>query len=174
MFRHKYMIMVLSTIAIRQLEALSAIIEQLSDEDFRLELPMLEGTSLGKHIRHTLEFHQCLFAEQPIISYDNRQRNALLETDRSEAIHCIEELITRLRFVQLDKVLQLSVQYGAETILVTSSVKREMAFLIEHTVHHKAILRMALNQYFPQVTFDASFGYADSTIRFLEQTKVAI
>jgi hypothetical protein len=41
-------------------------------------------------------------------------------------------------------------------------------------VHHKAILRMALNQYFPQVQFDASFGYADSTIRFLEQTKVAI
>ncbi|MDH4472581.1 MAG: hypothetical protein QE487_08215 [Fluviicola sp.] len=166
--------MVLSTIAIRQLEALSAIIEQLSDEDYSLELPLLEGTSLGKHIRHTLEFHQCLFAEKKVVSYDNRQRNVLLETDRMEALNCIDELISRLRFVQLDKVIQLSVQYGSETIVVTSSVKREMAFLIEHTVHHKAILRMALNQYFPLVTFDPSFGYADSTIRFLEQTKVAI
>jgi hypothetical protein len=166
--------MVLSTIAIRQLEALTAIIEQLSDEDYSLELPLLEGTSLGKHIRHTLEFHQCLFAEKKFVSYDNRQRNVLLETDRVEAINCIDELISRLRFVQLDKVIHLSVQYGAETVVVTSSVKREMAFLIEHTVHHKAILRMALNQYFPLVAFDQSFGYADSTIRFLEQTKVAI
>lgn len=174
MFCQKHVNMVLSAIAIRQLEDLSAIIEQLSDEDFRLELPLLEGASLGKHIRHTLEFHQCLFAEKKVISYDNRHRNVLLETDRTEAIHCIDALISRLRFVQLDKVLHLSVQYGAETIIVTSSVKREMAFLIEHTVHHKAILRMALNQYFPHVTFDASFGYADSTIRFLEQTKVAI
>jgi hypothetical protein len=166
--------MILSTIAIRQLEALSSIIEQLSDEDFKSELPLLEGTSIGKHIRHTLEFHQCLFAKKEVVSYDNRDRNVLLETDRNEAIHCIDGLISHLRFVQLDKVLQLSVQYGHETIIVTSSVKREMAFLIEHTVHHKAILRMALNQYFSYVTFDASFGYADSTIRFLEQTKVAI
>lgn len=166
--------MVLSTIAIRQLEDLSAIIEQLSDEDFRMELPLLEGTSLGKHIRHTLEFHQCLFAKQKVVSYDNRHRNVLLETDRNEAINCIDELISRLRFVQLDNVLHLSVQYGPETIIVTSSLKREMAFLIEHTVHHKAILRIALKHYFPQITFDASFGYADSTIRFLEQTKVAI
>jgi uncharacterized damage-inducible protein DinB len=166
--------MVLSTIAIRQLEALNTIIEQLSDEEYSLELPLLEGTSLGKHIRHTLEFHQCLFTDKKIVSYDNRHRNVLLETERNEAIQCIDALISRLRFVQLDKALHLSVQYGAETVTVTSSVKREMAFLIEHTVHHKAILRMALNQYFPQVQFDASFGYADSTIRFLEQTKVAI
>ncbi|HLP56741.1 MAG TPA: hypothetical protein VK151_17010 [Fluviicola sp.] len=166
--------MVLSTISIRQLEALSAIIEQLSEEDFRAELPLLEGTSIGKHIRHTLEFHQCLFAEKKVVSYDDRDRNVSLETDRQAAMNCIDGLISRLRFVQLDKVIHLSVQYGSETIIVTSSVKREMAFLIEHTVHHKAILRMALNQYFPQVQFDPSFGYADSTIRFLEQTKVAI
>jgi hypothetical protein len=166
--------MVLSNIAISQLNDLRNVLEQLTDEAFVQELPLLDHTSIGKHIRHTLEFHQCLFSETELLSYDDRERNTMLETQREAAITFTEQLNTRLRFVQLDRILMMSVRYGDETIPVTTSLKREMAFLIEHTVHHMAILRIALTAYFPEIRVDAGFGYADSTIRFMQKTKVAI
>lgn len=166
--------MILSDIAIQQLEDLRSVIGQLSDEEFMRPLSLLDGVSIGKHIRHTLEFHQCLFAEGKVISYDKRARNGKLEEVREEAFSHIDDLGIRLRFVQLDRILNMSVQYGDHELQVTTSVQREMAFLIEHTVHHMAILRIALTACFPHVCYNPEFGYADSTIRFREQTKIAI
>jgi hypothetical protein len=98
----------------------------------------------------------------------------MLEEVREEAFSYIDALGIRLRFVQLDRILNMSVQYGEHELQVTTSVQREMAFLIEHTVHHMAILRIALTSCFPHVRYNPEFGYADSTIRFREQTKIAI
>jgi len=164
----------LSTIAIQQLESIRAILEQLSSDEFMQPLPLLEGTSIGKHIRHTLEFHQCLFEESAVISYDNRSRNVALETNLEDAIECLDWLITHLKFIPADRALNMTVQYGEFVESITSSMKRELTFLIEHTVHHMAILRIALNACFPAVQFEQTFGYADSTVRFLQDSKVAI
>ncbi len=163
---------ILSTIAIHQLESIRAILEQLSTEEFIRPLPLLEGTSIGKHIRHTLEFHQCLFEESAVISYDNRSRNEALENNLEDAQECLDWLITHLKFVQVDRVLNLTVQYGESVEVITSSMKRELTFLIEHTVHHMAILRIALNTCFPAIQYEKTFGYADSTVRFLQQSNV--
>lgn len=164
----------LSGIAIEQLEELAAIITQLSEEDYTTPLPLLDQTSLGKHVRHTLEFHQCFLTREASFCYDDRSRNPVLEDSPAEALKQIEWLVDRLRFVQLDRVIEMEVRYGTTRFNVTTSVQRELAFLIEHTVHHNAILRMALCACFSHVRFAPEFGYADSTIRFLEQNKTAI
>lgn len=171
---HKRTGMRLSEIAIEQLQELAAVITQLTDADFTTELPLLDQATIGKHVRHTLEFHQCFLTREQSFCYDDRLRNPLLEQSPEEALTQIEWLMDRLRFVQLDRVISMEVRYGSTRFAVTTSIQRELAFLIEHTVHHNAILRMALCASFPQVRFEPEFGYADSTIRFLEQSKTAI
>lgn len=164
----------LSVIAIEQLEELATIITQLSEEDYTSSLPLLDQASLGKHIRHTLEFHQCFLYREKTFCYDDRSRNPLLEASPETALKLIHQLVDRLRFVQLDRVIEMEVRYGNARFSVTTSVQRELAFLIEHMVHHNAILRMALSACFPHIRFEPEFGYADSTIRYLEHNKTAI
>lgn len=166
--------MILTDIAILQLEELSAVIEQLSEADYTAALPLLDHVSLGKHVRHTLEFHQCFLDRKEQLCYDDRSREIRLEESPAEALEQIALLVYRLRFIQLDKVFEMKVQYGNSAVSVTSSVQRELAFLIEHTVHHNAILRMALTMFYPHVQFNQEFGYADSTIRYLQQNKTAV
>ena len=164
----------LSEIAREQLQELAAVIAQLSEADFTTALPLLDQATLGKHVRHTLEFHQCFLTREQSFCYDDRMRNPLLEQAPEEALKHIDWLMDRLRFVQLDRIISMEVRYGTARFEVTTSVQRELAFLIEHTVHHNAILRMALCASFPHIRFEPEFGYADSTIRFLEQSKTAI
>lgn len=166
--------MVLKEVAIHQLQTLKAILIQLSEKEYVLPLDLLDGISLGKHVRHTLEFHQCLMQDLNTISYDSRERNPVLESNPLSAIEQIDYLSGQLRFIEHDRALHLSVDYADTSTVVHSTLLRELAFLIEHTVHHFAIMRIALTACFRGIAFEPTFGYADSTIRFHHQSKVAI
>jgi len=49
---------------------------------------------------------------------------------------------------------------------VKSNLMRELAYNLEHAIHHMALIRIVLNQQFPDVKVDANFGVAYSTIRY--------
>ncbi|MEJ4087858.1 hypothetical protein [Galbibacter orientalis] len=153
------------------LNQLKEIIKVLSSEQFSTPLIILNNSSVGMHVRHILEFYQCLLdgIETGIVNYDMRKRNVKLETQPTYCIEVINEILTYLKKNQENIELCLKGCYchTEETIQieVKTSLDRELIYNIEHTVHHLAIIRIGINAIDSSITLNDSVGIASSTIR---------
>ena len=70
--------------------------------------------------------------------------------------------------VSLDNVI-LEVSYGKtdkDSVKIKSSLERELAYNIEHAIHHMAIIKIAVQTVFPKVKLADNFGVAFSTVRY--------
>ncbi len=159
--------------AIHQLNELNSLLTQLNPEEYNKSLKLLQGGTIGKHVRHVLEFYQCiLLHDNSIVNYDKRVRNLMLETCVVYASDKLTEIIDSIEVVKTETNLILQVEYGEDTQELTSSFNRELIYNIEHTIHHLAILRIAVHSEFQHITLSESFGYADSTIRYMKSLEV--
>ncbi|WP_428656944.1 DinB family protein [Runella sp.] len=143
----------------------------ISYEAYSSPLPLLHGSSVGKHIRHTLEFYQCLFEQAPhgFVDYDARNRNMRLENDPAFSlsfIHTLEESLTKA-IPQTPITLKTSF-LGNESEHIQTSWARELVYMAEHAIHHFAVIKIALREQFPEITLPAHFGVAYSTIKYRE------
>lgn len=144
---------------------------QLTNTQFSAELDILNGNTIGKHVRHIIEFFGLLVsgAADGIINYDNRMHESRFETDTSAVLHKIEELRKHIDSLILGDELFLEVSYtqnDADTLKIKSSIDRELAYNIEHAIHHMAIIKIAVQTVFPSVKLVENFGVAYSTVRF--------
>ncbi|MFK7899334.1 MAG: hypothetical protein AB8B61_01115, partial [Cyclobacteriaceae bacterium] len=89
-----------------------------------------------------------------------------IETNIAVCLQKTEAICSQLIALDRDVSLQLHTALGEETICTTSSVSRELIYVIEHTVHHMAILKMGAIINFPSVKFPENFGFAQSTIDY--------
>ena len=55
--------------------------------------------SIGKHVRHVVEFYECLLLNSinDVVNYDERKRNLLLEENLKYTIDYITEIIDVLQ-----------------------------------------------------------------------------
>lgn len=146
---------------------LDALLAQLDNEVYCQPLPILKGNSLGKHVRHILEVYQELFTGlvQGKVCYDARRRDTQLEQDPNFARRLIVELSKRTDEINKDAGISVFGNYGEEEVLVGSTLGRELAYNIEHAIHHMAILQICVQHQFPLVVLPANFGLAYSTIQ---------
>ena len=153
---------------------LSNIVKNIQPEDFTKEVPTLNNSTIGQHIRHTLEFFTCLMNNHHsgYINYDERDHDKVIETDQLIAQAVIEDLINFLDNNTEDKPLVLEANYAfndeAGTKLNTN-LHRELAYNIEHAIHHMAIIKIGLKQVAPYVDIPSHFGVAVSTIKYQKQ-----
>lgn len=156
--------------SINTLQALQTLAGQLSGADYALPLQILSGSSVGKHTRHILEFYGCLFQGLPAgeVDYDARQRDPLLETDRTFALQAIASLIGRVEAATHDVPLRLQVhpQPGVPPVCLPTTLHRELVYNAEHCTHHLALIRIAVENAFAGVALPTHFGVADSTVRY--------
>lgn len=127
-----------------------------------------DGT-VGGHVRHCLDHVRALIrgARTGLVDYDDRQRGTDVETDRRTAIHAIGELdreLAALAPAELDQPVRVALILtadgrGAQT---QSSLGRELAFLLSHTIHHGAMIGGMVRALGGSVPPD--FGYAPSTL----------
>jgi uncharacterized damage-inducible protein DinB len=104
-----------------------------------------------------------------IINYDDRERNYQIENDLGYTRQILSELSIEVGDWQNDLPLQLRAIYGdGADKLVPTSLARELVYLIEHAVHHMAIVKMAAAHHFPHLALPASFGVAHSTLQYRE------
>ena len=70
------------------LDQLAVILDQIKDDDFAKPIETLSGSSIGQHIRHTIEFFLCLMdgANKGELNYDNRKHDKFIEEDRKLAM----------------------------------------------------------------------------------------
>lgn len=158
------------------LEQLHRLAMSLSTTQYTQPLDLLGGNTIGKHYRHIIEFYQCLIKNAEIVNYDKRLRNTDIENSPVIANAIIEEILMHL---DAEKVSERQLQYhadfsetGTEAISVATSFGRELAYNIEHAVHHMAILQMVVKHYFKEIELEEGFGVAASTLRYQQQNHV--
>jgi uncharacterized damage-inducible protein DinB len=163
--------MSLSTAASRILKQLAQLVNNIEDGDFARPSATLNGSSLGQHIRHTMEFFLCYKSgfEKGVVNYDQRNHDRLIETDRDLALAAIRQMINFVDSLQDEKPLKLEVGYDLikdEYICVDTNSTRELLYNMEHAVHHMAIMKIGLREIAPYVRLEDDFGIAASTIRY--------
>jgi hypothetical protein len=153
------------------LDQLSAAIQQLSVNEYTLPSETLSGSSIGQHLRHTLEFFMCL--EQGygigIVNYDKRGHDKLIETDKEIALNVIGRIRTTIGQQTVNKALILEVGYDLNSeanVYVQTNYFRELTYNIEHAVHHMAIMKIGIREVAAHIKIPTDFGVAASTLRY--------
>ena len=149
---------------------LAEVIGQLTDQDYARPLAVLSGNTIGKHVRHILEFYELLVnsAQTGQLNYDRRQRDLRLEVDTDESLRRIGSIDRAIYRLDLNQPLHLEADLsvaGIETIQIPSSFARELLYNVEHAIHHMALIQIAVQNTFPEVELPAHFGVAYSTVQ---------
>jgi hypothetical protein len=156
--------------SIEILDQLGSLVNRLPGEIYSRPLSCLQDNSIGKHVRHMLEFFGCLLEgiELGEVNYDLRRRNLLIETDPHYTLVQIGSIQGKLPEVQ-DGDLLLKADMGTGIQSFQTSVFRELAFTLDHCLHHLAIIRIAMQQHCREIPLEENLGVAFSTLRYLQE-----
>lgn len=157
------------------LSQLATITEQIEERDFTTPCPSLGNSSIGQHLRHTLEFFLCLEegCKIGVVNYDKRAHDKLIESDKFIALSAIERIKKFIADNTDDFTLQLEVGYELDSeasISMSTNYFRELTYNIEHAVHHMAIMKIGIREVAKYIVLPSDFGIAASTIRYKEAT----
>lgn len=146
------------------------LLGRLSADVFTASSPSTLGASIGGHLRHNLDHYACFLRglSSGRIDYDDRERAADIETNPEAAIGALRRAAAQLGELRddiLDRSLEVRMDTGEgdERPWTISSVRRELQFLLSHTVHHYALVAMVCRLYGQAV--DDEFGVAPSTLK---------
>lgn len=161
----------MKTVAKENLMQIKELLLKLSKDEYNMQPDVLSGASIGQHIRHILEFYLLLVSGsfEGKICYDKRERNTDLETNPKEALATINNLLTGIDLLDENENLFYETDYSARGLhenLIKSSVGRELAYCIEHSIHHQALIKAGLISLGLCERTNEYFGVAHSTIRF--------
>jgi len=142
------------------------LLARLSDAAYRDAAP--DRSSVGAQYRHVLDHYRALLDGVAIgrIDYDARRRDPAVETERDAAARDTRAIIDRFAtLTSLDPatpvtvIASCSADHPGEP--QPSSLGRELHFLVSHTVHHYAIVRLLLDT---PGAVGHEFGVAPSTL----------
>jgi uncharacterized damage-inducible protein DinB len=160
------------------LRQLGALLESLTDEQYTQKPVGVVPSSIGGHVRHCLDHVESLLASVDcgLIDYDRRTRGTDVEMCRPAAfaaLRRVERPVIALGMLLPATLLWLSVlpSSTAPATEVRTSLGRELAFVLSHTIHHNALI--AVMARLLGVPVPERFGYAPSTIAYLEQKSCA-
>ncbi len=158
------------------INACKAIIEdgrfylsKISPEIYAQPLELFSGSSLGQHTRHWIEFLQCLIDPSIMESglcYDKRKRDLTLETIPAKALNALDTIENKLEGMPpLDKIVLTSEMANGTEVQLPTSIGRELWFVVEHAVHHLALIKIGLKVSYPDWELPQHFGVATSTLK---------
>ena len=152
---------------------LADVVQQMDEKDFCKPSETLSKSTVGQHLRHTVEFFICLEQgfNKGLVNYDKRPHDKLIETDKFIALSAIERIKEFVSNQTFDQPLQLEVGYdrdSEECLTISTNYLRELTYNIEHAVHHMAIMKIGIREVAAYVQLPSDFGIAVSTIRYKE------
>jgi uncharacterized damage-inducible protein DinB len=151
-----------------RLEVLMRLVSTLSPDVYGARTSRVSG-SVGEHVRHVLDHLSSLISARAsaLLSYDRRTRGTALETEPAEAVREMMRLdaaLERWADRSLDEPVAVAAVMSTDGHSVTgwSTLARELAFVMSHTIHHQAIVALLLEQQGSDMPGER-FGYAPST-----------
>ena len=147
---------------------LKNLLRNLGDNEYVQPVAIMDDATIGQHTRHILEIFNVLIDghDRGAVNYDERPRNIELEANPHFALTLIDKILESITqrdktVIMIHTVLLAGVTTSFDTL---SSYRRELVYNIEHTVHHLALIKVAVRTIRPEYEFDQDFGYADSTL----------
>jgi uncharacterized damage-inducible protein DinB len=146
-------------------------LNQLSSEQYTLPCKNLSGNTVGQHVRHIIEMFQCLEKgyQTGEVDYEKRKRDQRIETNRVIANGLLKEIGEQI--LKENKTLLLRTYYSDlqdEPEMISSNYYREISYILEHTIHHMALIRVGLRE-LGDIPVDDTYGVAPSTIKYRKQ-----
>ena len=150
---------------------LTETLNQLSDQEYVQPSNLLLNATIGQHVRHIIELFQCLENgyEDGIVNYEKRKRDYQIETNKDLAIVLLKEVYQDLE--KENKEIILEAEDYCDSMLVVSipsNYYRELAYNLEHTIHHMALIRVGVNEV-SSIVLPEEFGVAYSTVKYRQQ-----
>jgi len=150
---------------------LAGSLGQLSPPQYSQPCQTLFNNTVGQHVRHIIELFQCLENGYLCgeVNYEKRKRDTLIETDKELAGGLLLDIYRGL--TKPNKPLTLVACYDEhtnESIAIETNYYREIAYNLEHTIHHMALIRVGITE-ISSIQLPDDFGVASSTIKFRKQ-----
>ncbi|CAD7808946.1 hypothetical protein CHRY9390_01915 [Chryseobacterium aquaeductus] len=144
------------------------LLRKISPEIYTHQIPSLDGSTIGGHTRHIIEFLEVLLNSYHTnqINYDDRQRNLELEKNPEKAIQIISEILAGINLPNKNLIINQTV--GTISLEIPTNFFRELLYNIEHCIHHQALIKVAFNEIKISHLLNKNFGIAPSTIQYRE------
>lgn len=152
------------------LNELRVVLQSLSPAQYTAKMgDVFSNAHVGGHLRHCLDHVRAVVdgREAGVIDYDHRERGTPIEADLNAATLELARLAgaaALLRTLRADERVDVAVMPTRDgvSLRLRSTIGRELAFVLSHTIHHNALVRgMVVSMGLP---VPASFGYAPSTL----------
>ena len=147
---------------------LSQTLSELSNDEYRQPSKVLLNATIGQHVRHIIELYQCLEKgyDTGIVNYEKRRRDYQIETDKDLATSFLKEIYRNIDKSNKDIFLEAE-DYceSMETVSIPTNYFRELAYNLEHTIHHMALIRVGINEV-SSVRLPVEFGVTYSTHKY--------
>jgi hypothetical protein len=155
----------------RALEGLASVVAALSPDTYGARLFPTASGSIGEHVRHCLDHVSALVSADPssCLSYDHRERGTAVETDPVQALRCLQLLRIKIAVgrwsTRLDEPICVVSRVAPDGVMLSgmSTLARELAFVLNHTIHHQAMIGLLATLLGCAVP--DGFGFAPSTPR---------
>ncbi len=150
-----------------QLNALNNLLTLLQDNHYTHKIEHLGNASIGGHTRHIIELLQCAIAgyHSGEVDYINRTRNLEIENNRLFAISMINKILQGVKMPEKELSLFIENMEDLNSYTVNTTFFREIVYNTEHTIHHLALIKVALIEMKLDIV-EPDFGVAYSTILY--------
>lgn len=158
-----------------------SLLLSITDDQYSFNNGKYFKSGIGRHFRHIIEHYLSLInGYTDKVNYDHRERDLKLETDRKFTISTLRSLIDSIEVFEnksdlIEKQIEVMSNEGVgvdNSPWGISSIRRELQFLVSHTVHHYALIGLILKTV--DVSVPEDFGIAPSTLKHeLKQKETA-
>ncbi len=145
-------------------------LENLDPALYGRSCPELFNSSIGGHFRHNMD-HYLAFMDgfaAGSVDYDARERSQQVEEDPAFAAAALKKIISCLEGLSgedLERSMMVRMDDGGDSIWSSTTLLRELQFLLSHTIHHYALV-VSIATRFGQNEFPEGFGLAPSTLHY--------
>ena len=147
------------------------LLDRLNGELYTRPNPQCFDTKIGGHLRHNIDHYSSFLkgCRSGRVDYDERLRDHRVENDPDHAICELNRIageLGKLESEDLDKALYVKMDSGNTDSTKSwskSTIRRELQFLLSHTIHHYALIAVICN--LQGVKTPPDFGVAPSTLK---------
>ena len=150
---------------------LAETLHQLSLQEYARPCETLSSNTIGQHVRHIIELFQCLEKGygEGVVNYEKRKRDTAIETDKELASRLLLDIHGGLSKENKSLTLEASYdEHSTESIRIDTNYFREIAYNLEHTIHHMALIRVGIKEV-SAIILPEDFGVASSTVKYRKQ-----
>tara|TARA_Y100000385_G_scaffold200493_1_gene207580 strand:+ start:460 stop:927 length:468 start_codon:yes stop_codon:yes gene_type:complete len=147
------------------------LLKKITNQDYSTPIKHLNNSTIGQHYRHIIEFYLCYLKglEDNHINFDSRERSIKLETNKTCCIETKNTIIEKLSS-KLNNQSAIIFEYNytienSQSAEMVSNTLRELLFCLDHSIHHQALIKVALIELGKEKIMGDNFGMAYSTIR---------